>query len=167
MQGVASPTRGVDVGPIISVNTMLCCSNTSPQFSINAMHGSPSMWHNNMASAPRSNNTLGAPISFLLQQHNITLQWHTRHVGLLPHATMQRGAIATRMMVESEGTWISFLQRNNTMPNHRGAITTSCFEASNCSNATPTTKMLLQKRKKYICIYERRGKMKVKGKEMF
>jgi hypothetical protein len=55
---------------------------------------------------PCSSNMLGAQVSVLLQQHNITLQQHTRRVGLLPpHATtQQRCAIATRTMVESGGT---------------------------------------------------------------
>jgi hypothetical protein len=50
-----------------------------------------------------------------------------------------------------------------------GDVTTSShFKASNCSNATPTTKMLLQKtREKKRKKYERRGKMKVNGREMF
>ncbi len=43
MWGVVGPTRGVDVGPITFINTMLCCSNTSAQVSINAAHRSPSM----------------------------------------------------------------------------------------------------------------------------
>lgn len=60
---------------------------------------------------------LGAQVSVLLQQqqHNITLQQHTRRVvGLLPHAATLSCAIARSKMVES-GKRISSLQRNNTM----------------------------------------------------